>query len=76
MKYWQSFFFTIRRETQLGEVWSVPKKRVGVYRNQDILVLAGEGETAVTKEENAELLDYTFQKAHRILYSNIKIKSN
>lgn len=63
-KYWQSFCSTIGRETQLGEVWCVLKKMVGVYRAQNIPVLADDGKTAVTEEEKAEMLASTFQKAH------------
>ncbi len=63
-RYWQSFCTTIGSETQLREVWSVLKKMVGVYRNQSIPVLIDEGEKAVTEEEKAELLAFTFQKAH------------
>ncbi len=37
---------------------------VGVYRNQNIPVLIDEVEKAVTEVEMAELLAFTFQKAH------------
>jgi len=38
-KYWQSFCSTIGRETQLGEVWCVLKKMVGVDRTRNIPVM-------------------------------------
>ncbi len=63
-RYWQLFFTTIGSETQLREVWSVLKKMVGVYRNQNIPVLIDEGEKAATEEEKDELLAFNFQKAH------------
>ncbi len=63
-RYCQSFCITKGSETQLREVWSVLKKMVGVYRNQNIPVWIDEGEKAVTGEEKAELLAFTFQKAH------------
>jgi len=46
----------------LGEVWSVLKNMVGVYRTQNIPVLADEEKNAVTEEEKAQLLSVHISK--------------
>ncbi len=40
------------------------------------MVLAGEGETAVTKEENAELLDFHLSKSTQIFLKQHQDKNN
>lgn len=40
------------------------KKMIGVYKTRNIPVISGEGRTAITEKDKAELLVKTFQKAH------------
>lgn len=40
------------------------KKMIGVYKTRNIPVISGDGRTAITEKDKAELLVKTFQKAH------------
>lgn len=71
-KYWQTFCSSPGRDTQLGDVWNMLKKMNGIYQANNIPVLIGEGRTAVTQEEKAELLVQTFKK----VYSNENLDGN
>ncbi len=63
-KYWRDYCDSIGKETELGEVWNMLKKMIGIYKTRNMPVISGEGKTAITEKDKAELLVKTFQKAH------------
>lgn len=59
-RYWQGYCSSIGKETELGEVWGRLKKMIGIYKTRNI---TGEGRTAITEKDKAEILVKTLQKA-------------